>query len=55
MKDILFTVGIIKKLSDLLFENLGIMIPEEKELKTLKLYMPLTINTYDREKSTWIS
>lgn len=41
--------GYNQKLSDLLFENLGIMIPEEKELKTLKLYMPLTINTYDRE------
>lgn len=41
--------GYNQKLANLLFENLGIMIPEEKELKTLKLYMPLTVTTYDIE------
>lgn len=41
--------GYNQKLTNLLFENLGIMIPEEKELKTLKLYMPLTVTTYDIE------
>ncbi|WP_195838003.1 antirestriction protein ArdA [Tissierella pigra] len=39
--------GYNQKLANLLFENLGIMIPEDKELKTLKLYMPLTVTTYD--------
>ena len=39
--------GYNQKLASLLFENLGIMVPEERELKTLKLYMPLTITTYD--------
>lgn len=41
--------GYNQKLANLLFENLDIMIPEEKELKILKLYMPLTITTYDIE------
>ena len=41
--------GYNQKLANLLFENLGIMIPEEKELKTLKLYMPLTVNIYEIE------
>jgi len=41
--------GYNQKLANLLFENLGIMIPEDKELKTLKLYMPLTFTTYDIE------
>ncbi|MGD9568722.1 MAG: antirestriction protein ArdA [Sedimentibacter sp.] len=41
--------GYNQKLSNLLFENLGIMILEEKELKTLKLYMPLTVNIYEIE------
>jgi len=41
--------GYNQKLANLLFENLGIMIPEDKELKTLKLYMPLTVTTYDIE------
>lgn len=41
--------GYNQKLANLLFENLGIMIPKEKELKTLKLYIPLTVTTYDIE------
>lgn len=41
--------GYNQKLANLLFENLGIMIPEEGELKTLKLYMPLTVNIYEIE------
>jgi hypothetical protein len=41
--------GYNQKLANLLFENLGIMIPEERELKTLKLYMPLTVNIYEIE------
>lgn len=41
--------GYNQKLANLLFENLGIMIPEDKELKTLKLYMPLTVNIYEIE------
>jgi len=43
--------GYNQKLANLLFENLGIMIPKEKELKTLKLYMPLTVTTYDTENN----
>lgn len=41
--------GYNQKLANLLFEKLGIMVPEERELKTLKLYMPLTVTTYDIE------
>ena len=41
--------GYNQKLSNLLFENIGIMIPEERKSKTLKLYMPLAIYTYDIE------
>ena len=41
--------GYNQKLANVLFENLGIMILEERELKTIKLYMPLTITTYDVE------
>ncbi len=38
-----------QKLANLLFENLGMAIPKGKELKTLKLYMPLMVNNYDAE------
>ena len=37
------------KLANLLFESLGMVLPEQEELKTLKLYMPLRITTYDIE------
>ena len=39
--------GYNQKLSKLLSENLGIEIPSSKEQKTMKLYMPLTITTYE--------
>ncbi|MBZ2175630.1 antirestriction protein ArdA [Schnuerera sp. xch1] len=39
--------GYNQKLANLLFENLDIVIPEEKQLKTMKLYMPLTVTTYE--------
>ncbi|WP_202708542.1 antirestriction protein ArdA [Sporosalibacterium faouarense] len=39
--------GYNQDLSNLLSENLGMEIPKVKEQKTLKLYMPLTITTYD--------
>ena len=41
--------GYNQKLANLLFENLGIMISEERELKTLKLYMPITVHIYEIE------
>lgn len=41
--------GYNQKLESLLFENLGMVFPEQEELKTLKLYMPLRITTYDIE------
>ena len=41
--------GYNQKLANLLFENLGIVFPEQEEPKTLKLYMPLRITTYDIE------
>ena len=41
--------GYNQKLANLLFENLGMVFPEQVELKTLKLYMPLRITTYDIE------
>ena len=37
------------KLANLLFESLGMVFPEQEEPKTLKLYMPLRITTYDIE------
>lgn len=39
--------GYNQKLSNLLSENLGIEIPRSKEQKTMKLYMPLTVTTYE--------
>ncbi len=41
--------GYNQKLANLLFENLGMVFTEQEELKTLKLYMPLRITTYDIE------
>jgi len=41
--------GYNQKLANLLFENLGMVFPEQEETKTLKLYMPLRITTYDIE------
>lgn len=41
--------GYNQKLSKTLSENLGIKIAEIKEQKTMKLYMPLTITTYEIE------
>ena len=41
--------GYNQKLANLLFESLGMVLPEQEELKTLKLYMPLKITTYDIE------
>lgn len=41
--------GYNQKLSNILSENLGMKIPEIKEQKTMKLYMPLTITTYEIE------
>ena len=41
--------GYNQKLSDVLFENLGMVFSEQEELKALKLYMPLNITTYDIE------
>lgn len=41
--------GYNQKLESLLFESLGMVFPEQEELKTLKLYMPLRITTYDIE------
>lgn len=41
--------GYNQKLANLLFENLGMVFPEQEEAKTLKLYMPLRITTYDIE------
>ncbi|HBB30112.1 MAG TPA: hypothetical protein DC000_12890 [Clostridiales bacterium] len=41
--------GYNQKLANLLFESLGMVFPEQEELKTLKLYMPLRITTYDME------
>ncbi|MEG0176617.1 MAG: antirestriction protein ArdA [Anaerorhabdus sp.] len=41
--------GYNQKLANLLFENLGMVFPEQEEPKTLKLYMPLRITTYDIE------
>ena len=41
--------GYNQKLANLLFESLGMVFPEQEELNTLKLYMPLRITTYDIE------
>jgi len=41
--------GYNQKLANLLFENIGMLFPEQEEPKTLKLYMPLRITTYDIE------
>ncbi|WP_313758769.1 antirestriction protein ArdA [Tissierella sp.] len=41
--------GCNQKLSNILSENLGMEIPKIKEQKTMKLYMPLTITTYEIE------
>ena len=41
--------GYNQKLANILFESLGMVFPEQEELKTLKLYMPLMITTYDIE------
>lgn len=41
--------GYNQKLSNILSENLGMKIPGIKEQKTMKLYMPLTITTYEIE------
>lgn len=41
--------GYNQKLANLLFESLGMVFLEPKELQTLKLYMPLRITTYDIE------
>ena len=41
--------GYNQKLANLLFENIGMVFPEQEEPKTLKLYMPLMITTYDIE------
>lgn len=39
--------GYNQKLANLLSENLGIEIPGSKEQKIMKLYMPLTVTTYE--------
>lgn len=39
--------GYNQKLANLLSENLGIEIPISKEQKIMKLYMPLTVTTYE--------
>jgi hypothetical protein len=39
--------GYNQKLANLLSENLGIEIPRSKEQKIMKLYMPLTVTTYE--------
>ena len=41
--------GYNQRLANLLSENLGIEIPRSKEQKTMKLYMPLTVTTYEIE------
>lgn len=41
--------GYNQNLSNILSENLGIEIPKIKEQKTMKLYMPLTVITYEIE------
>lgn len=41
--------GCNQESAGLLFENLGMVIPEGKKLKTLKLYMPITVRNYDSE------
>ena len=41
--------GYNQNLANLLFESLGMVFPKQEELKTLKLYMPLKITTYDIE------
>ncbi|WFA09219.1 antirestriction protein ArdA [Tissierella sp. Yu-01] len=41
--------GYNQKLANLLFESLGMVFPEQEELQNLKLYMPLSITTYDIE------
>ena len=41
--------GYNQKLANLLFENLGMVFPEQEELQNLKLYMPLRLTTYDIE------
>ena len=38
-----------QELSNILSENLGMVIPKQREQETLKLYMPLRIVTYDIE------
>ena len=39
--------GYNQKLSNILSKNLGIEIPRSKEQKIMKLYMPLTVTTYE--------
>lgn len=41
--------GYNQELSNILSKNLGMVILRQKELQILKLYMPLTITTYDIE------
>ena len=41
--------GYNQELSNILSENLGMKFPKSKEQQILKLYMPLTITTYDIE------
>ncbi|MSU03402.1 antirestriction protein ArdA [Tissierella pigra] len=41
--------GYNQELSNILSENLGMKLPKSKEQQILKLYMPLTITTYDVE------
>ncbi|OLS03560.1 antirestriction protein ArdA [Tissierella creatinophila] len=41
--------GYNQKLSNILSENLGMKMPKIKEQKIMKLYMPLTVTTYDIE------
>ena len=41
--------GYNQKLSNILAENLGMKMPEIKEQKIMKLYMPLTVTTYEIE------
>lgn len=41
--------GYNQELSNFLSENLGMVIPKQKEQEVLKLYMPLRITTYDIE------
>ncbi|WP_026894222.1 hypothetical protein [Clostridiisalibacter paucivorans] len=41
--------GYNQKLSNKLSENLGMEMPEIKEQKIIKLYMPLTVTIYDIE------